>query len=140
MARQSRDALSVVVGNLGLRPDPPTELTNSEAAIWRATVASESSDYFRTDALRELLKDYCRHKASAAGLSQQISLYDLDTAMTPDLVKQAKNLLAMRREETAAAADKATKLRLTNQSRYTPQAAATAAKNASVQRKPWERD
>jgi hypothetical protein len=40
--------------------------------------------------------------------------------------------------ETAAAADKATKLRLTNQSRYTPQAAGTAAMKAPTRGLPWE--
>jgi hypothetical protein len=40
--------------------------------------------------------------------------------------------------ETKALADKATKLRLTNQARYTPQAAGTAAKKSSTERKPWQ--
>lgn len=138
MSRSSRDALSVVSGNLGNRPEPPSDLTPAESAVWRATVSSEAADFFRTDALRELLKDYCRHKVSAAELSVQISMYDATVAMTPDVVATLERLLKMRDRETKAAADKATKLRLTNQSRYTPQAASTAAKNASTQRKPWE--
>lgn len=138
MSRKSDAALSVVTGNLGQRPDPPPDLTPAESAVWRATVASEAADFFRTDALRELLKDYCRHRVSAAGLSAQINLYDADLAMDPITVAMLNRLLMMRDRETRAAADKATKLRLTNQSRYTPQAAATAAKNASVQKKPWE--
>jgi hypothetical protein len=137
MARQSA-ALVSVAGNLGQRPDPPDDLTADQAKVWRATVASEASDFFRTDALRELLKDYCRHKVSGADLSSQIELYDPKLAMSPDVVGALDKLLKMRDRETKAAADKATKLRLTNQSRYTPQAASTAAKNASVQKKPWE--
>jgi hypothetical protein len=45
----------------------------------------------------------------------------------------------MRDRETKALADKATKLRLTNQSRYTPGAAGTAAKKAATaEAKPWQ--
>lgn len=138
MSRPSRDALSVVTGNIGRRPEPPEDLTPAQAKVWRATVASEAADFFRTDALRELLRDYCCHKSSASDLSKQIALYDLDQAMAPNVIAALNVLLTARARETNAAADKATKLRLTNQSRYTPQAAATAAKNASLQRKPWE--
>jgi hypothetical protein len=60
------------------------------------------------------------------------------TLADPDVVKQYERLLKMRDRETKAAADKATKLRLTNQSRYTQRAAATAAKHASAERKPWD--
>lgn len=139
MARQSVAAqLTPIIGTLGQRPSPPEDLTPAQAKVWRATVASEAADFFRTDALRELLSDYCRHKVSGADLSAQVSLYDANCAMTPDVVKALDKLLKMRERETKAAADKATKLRLTNQSRYTPQAASTAAKNASTQKKPWE--
>jgi len=44
----------------------------------------------------------------------------------------------MRDLENRAAALAATKLRITNQSHYTPMAAATASRNASRSVKPWE--
>jgi hypothetical protein len=47
-------------------------------------------------------------------------------------------MIKLRDRESKALGDKATKLRLTNQSRYTPGAAATAAKNASEAKKPWQ--
>lgn len=138
MSRQSRDAFGVVAGNLGQRPDPPEHLTPAQASIWRSTVASEAADFFRTSALRDLLQDYCCYRAAADDLTKQVNLYDLDQAMAPPVLDALNKLLIMRDREAKGAADKATKLRLTNQARYTPQAAATAAKNASVQKKPWE--
>lgn len=138
MSRISREGLAVVVGTVGQRPDPPNELTPAQAAVWKSTVASETADFFRTDALKELLKDYCRHKISGAHLSAQIDLYDANTAMEPELILALDKLLKMRDRETRSAADKATKLRLTNQARYTPRAASTATKNSSTQVKPWE--
>ena len=46
----------------------------------------------------------------------------------------------MRDLETKAAADKATKLRLTNQSRYTPQGAANTSKHGVKGFVPWDNE
>lgn len=135
--RKSAASLSVISGSIDMRPDAPDDLTEDEECIWRDTVAHEAADVFGTSALQQLLRDYCRHVVAAKRLSDmieaamssgdaQVELKDLDT------------LLRMRDRETKAVADKATKLRLTNQSRYTPKAAATAAKNAGQAKKPWQ--
>lgn len=137
-AESSASKLVSIAGGLARRPDAPDDLTKAQAAIWDATVASEGPEFFNTAALRELLADYCRHKATGADLSKQVEKYDATAAMDPETAKTFDRITKMRDRETKAAADLATKLRLTNQSRYTPKAAATAAKNASTQRKPWE--
>lgn len=132
--------VTVIAGGLGRRPDAPDDLTDGQKQIWNDTVASEGVDFFNTAALRELLKDYCRHKTTGAMLTKQIQGYEalLPGPMGDDTLKEFDRITKMRDRETKAAADLATKLRLTNQSRYTPKAAATAAKNASTSRKPWE--
>jgi hypothetical protein len=62
----------------------------------------------------------------------------------PEWLKNAEGasryfqLLKMRDQETTAAARMATKLRLTNQSRYMPQTLARAAHNTPKLAKPWE--
>lgn len=127
-----------IVGGFGRRPDAPDDLTDDQKQIWGDTVASEGADFFNTAALRELLKDYCRHKITARELSKQIEQFPSETLLDPDVAKAFDRLAKMRDRETKAAADLATKLRLTNQSRYTPKAAATASKGASTSRKPWE--
>ena len=135
--RKSTAALSVVAGTaIDGRPLVPDDLTVEQAEVWERTVANEAADVFRTAALQQLLKEYCRHVATAYRLTKQVdrateegsnmSLQDVDT------------LLRMRDRETKALADKATKLRLTNQSRYTPGAAGTAAKKGASERKPWQ--
>ncbi len=130
--------VSVVAGNFGRRPEPPPELSDDEASIWRETVASEAADFFGTAALRSMLADYCRHTASADKVSTVINVFQPDWLKNADGAKRYHALLRMRDLETRAAADKATKLRLTNQSRYTPQAASTASRNAAKGLKPWE--
>lgn len=137
--RKSAAAQAVVVqGAFGTRPEPPSDLSSEAAAIWRETVASEAPEFFRTAALRSMLADYCRHSATADLLTSQIDGFDATWLTTDDGLKRYDLLLKLRERETRSSADKATKLRLTNQSRYTPQAAATASKAQSVAKKPWE--
>ena len=136
--RKSGAALSVVVGSIDGRPSPPKDLTKFQAEIWQRTVAGESLDQFRSAALQQLLKEYCRHCEAAHILAEEIEATKLEWLRTDDGLKRYDQLLAMRDRETKAIGDKATKLRLTNQSRYTPQAAATAAKYTGGSAKPWE--
>jgi hypothetical protein len=135
--RTSGAALSVVAGTaIDGRPRAPSDLTEFQTDIWDRIVGSEAGDFFRTAASQQLLKEYCRHVESAHRVSSMIGLLEKPNAAV-DLDEYEK-LLRMRDRETKALADKATKLRLTNQSRYTPQAAGTAAKNAASERKPWQ--
>jgi hypothetical protein len=134
--RTSSAALSVVAGtDIDGRPQAPSDLTEFQRGVWDRTVANEAADVFRTAALQQLLKEYCRHVETADRLSKQV---DRATGEGSNLSYQDIDcLLRMRDRETKALADKATKLRLTNQSRYTPGAASTASKKAS-ERKPWQ--
>lgn len=136
--RKSAASLSVVVGSIDGRPSPPDDLNKAQAAIWERTVANEGADVFKTAALQQLLKEYCRHVVSALKLATMIEAMERQPQMSPEDLGDYDKLLKMRDRETKALADKATKLRLTNQSRYTPQAAGTAAKKAGSDLKPWQ--
>jgi hypothetical protein len=135
MGRKSAAALSVVVANIDGRPRAPDDLTEFQQQVWERTVANEAADVFKTAALQQLLREYCRHVETADRLSKQADQATREG--TNYSLQELDVLLRMRDRETKALADKATKLRLTNQARYTPQAAATAAKKAS-ERKPWQ--
>lgn len=136
MARKSAAALSVVVSNIDGRPRAPDDLTQDQQDIWERTVANEGADTFKTAALQQLLKEYCRHVDTAARLSKKVDTATDEGSNLP--INEVDTLLRMRDRETKALADKATKLRLTNQSRYTPQAAGTASKRAGQEAKPWQ--
>ena len=135
--RKSAASLSVIVGSIDGRPKTPADLTKSQQEVWERTVAHEAADTFKTAALQQLLKEYCRHVISAKKLAAMIEAMESLQTMSGDDLGDYDKLLKMRDRETKAIADKATKLRLTNQARYTPQAAATAAKKSS-ERKPWQ--
>jgi hypothetical protein len=135
--RKSTAALSVVAGTeIDGRPKAPSDLTEFQADVWERTVSNEAADVFRTAALQQLLKEYCRHVETAHRLSQQVDRATGDGSNIE--LDELDKLLRCRDRETKALADKATKLRLTNQSRYTPGAAGTAAKKGSTERKPWQ--
>lgn len=136
--RSAADQAVIIAGTFGKRPDPPGDITERQAEIWRATVASEHAAFFDTAALRALLTDYCRHREAGEKIASVIDSFKTEWLKNSDGAKRFHDLLRMRELETRAAMTLATKLRLTNQSRYTTQAAGTAARNTASGAKPWE--
>ena len=104
---------------------PPDGLTDEQAQVWRDTVESRSADYFGQDAA-PLLEEYCRVVVMCRLLAVQI-----EAAIAGDEDGDLKALLDMRDKESRRMASIATKLRITNQSRYTPDKAAVRARKGS---------
>jgi hypothetical protein len=130
--RKSTAALSVVATSLPQRMEPPQELTESQAALWREIVAGKPVEWFAADNA-PLLAEYVR----AVDMGNRLALeIELTLAGTAD--HSLKDLLKMRDTEAKRATSIATKMRLTQQSRYTPQAAATADRKAGSGNKPWQ--
>jgi hypothetical protein len=138
--RKSTAALSIAsVSQIDGRPRAPADLNAFQQEVWDKTVANEAVETFKTAALQQLLKEYCRHVSSAALLTEKIDSFDSQWLDTDEGLERYTKLVRTRDCETKALADKATKLRLTNQSRYTPGAAGTASKKASSEAsKPWQ--
>ena len=109
--------------------DPPTGLTEDQADVWRSVVGARSADFFGEDAI-PLLEEYCRVVVMCRLLAMQIEavIAGSDGEETAGLLK---SFLDMRDKESRRMSSLATKLRITNQSRYTPQAAGTAAKRGA---------
>jgi hypothetical protein len=119
MARKSSESLSVVpVTSLPTRLDPPENFPLAESEVWREVVATKPVDWFEADSA-PLLAEYCRAKVMCDRLASRI-----DLASDEEL----KDLLVMRDREAKRLTVIGVKLRLTQQSRYTPKAAATANK------------
>jgi hypothetical protein len=131
--------LVVIKGNFDKgRPDPPDDLTDEQKATWRSIAGSEPKDFLATAALQSMLKDYCRARSEIERLSRIIAYFQDDWIKPEEGARRLQLYLRMRNEESKRATDLATKMRLTNQSRYTPQAAATASRNTLSGPKPWE--
>ena len=144
MAKRGRQSAADQAANIRLlptstplRPDAPDFLTERQIEIWSAVVASEGISWFETAALQDMLSDYCRHREAIEQISEVLSEFKRDWIKSEAGAKRSKELTKMRIDETRAAASLAGKMRLTNQSRYTPQAAGTSTRNAARTPKPW---
>ena len=120
------------------RPPAPKALNDRQREIWDRTVIDEADGHFKTRALQDMLADYCRHREMAEVLGGQINEFKPEWVKSSEGARKLTSLLRIRDLESRAAADKATKLRMTNQSRYTPQSASTAARDAAEGPAPWE--
>jgi len=94
--RKSAASLSVVVGSIDGRPQPPAGLTEFQKELWQRTVAGEPLDQFRTATLQQLLKEYVRHAEAAHILAEEIAATDVAWLRDEDGLKRYDKLLAMR--------------------------------------------
>lgn len=134
MARKSSESkLVVAVTSLPTRLSPPSDFPLAESEVWKSVVATKPIDWFQADSA-PLLSEYCRAVVMADRLAMMI-----EAAMTaPDEDGPSlKDLLKLRDMESRRVATLAVKMRLTQQSRYTPMASATADRKAGGIR-PWE--
>ena len=135
--RKTKADLDVVV-TIPKGPRAPSSLTLDQRKIWDQTVMNEPEGFFDTQGTQDLLKDYCRHRNMADDISDVINEFKVGWVKAPDGAKKLTELLRIREIEIRGAANLATKLRLTNQSRVHPEKAGTAARNKPREPKPWE--
>lgn len=134
MSRRSAAALSVVPATPST-PDTllpaPDGFSEAEAALWREIISTKPAEWFGEDSA-PVLKEYVRAAVMCDLLSDRIN-----EALASGSTADVKMLLELRDREARRAANLATKLRLTQQSRYTPQASGTANNRANGKR-PWQ--
>ena len=117
------------------RPSAPLDLTAEQGDEWQKIVDGLPADWFAPEN-EPVLKQYVRHIIEARRLAQ---LIDQECAKPDCDVSLYATLLKQQREESGKIASLATKMRLTQQSRYGTRAADTASKKRTVSR-PWESD
>lgn len=131
MARKSTASLTVLPVQPLAHITVPNGLSAAEAALWREVVDSKPAEWFGPDSA-PLLVEYVRAKITCDQLDELVK-----KALGADDSQATEAALRARDREAKRLAMLGTKLRLTQQSRYTPQAAATANKRAGM-RRPWE--
>lgn len=101
------------------RPTPPDTLTEEQQSVWKTIVNRLPGDWFPAET-HDMLAAYCTHSVTMTKLNGMIKvLEELDAetlVLDPDYMKQYKTMVSMRKQETAAMASLATKLRMTIQS------------------------
>jgi hypothetical protein len=137
--RKSAASLQLVgAGGLAVRLAPPAELTEGERAVWLATVNSRPADWFGTEHI-PLLVNYARHSVRADVIDQQIRAFDSAWLAEDSGLKRYSALLKMAKDETTQVNNLARAMRLTHQSIYRADKAATITGNSKGQRI-WERE
>jgi hypothetical protein len=132
MARKSAAALSIASRLPNNEPAPaPSDLTPAEQELWGEIVASKPAEWFGVDSA-PILKEYVRAAAMCDALAGKVA-----TAVDGDDGGLVKFFLDLRDKESRRAASLATKLRLTQQSRYGARSADRADHRASGKR-PWQ--
>lgn len=128
---QSYVQLTPINGGRGKPPQPDPKLTPSQAAHWKQLTASKPNGWFNRDDLL-LLAELCRALDMCDRLAERIDAMDVRHGYFESL----QNALGLRDKEVRRVTVLATKLRLTPQSRYDKQLAATFAKIPNGPR-PW---
>lgn len=112
------------------RPEPPYELTDDQAVVWRRIADDLPADWF-TAKHAGLLKQYCRHEANADRVA---SLIEQEMGKTEIDLANYDKLLSMQEREGRALSSLATRMRLTQQALYDKSKKAGGPKVS----KPWE--
>jgi hypothetical protein len=139
-ARGKKSAAEIFApaARLDKRPPAPADLPPDQARLWDAIVSDEPQDWFATGARQHLLRLYCEHAAFRASLQELISDCKPEAIACEERGPAFSKMLIARDRETKLLASLATKLRLTNQARYTPQSAGTAGRQNPYGQRPWD--
>ena len=118
------------------RQIPPAELSELESGIWLSVVNTKPADWFQADTT-QLMIAYCKHTSTAMTLDKQINEFDPAWLADNEGIDRYQKLINMREKQTRAIVTLSRTMRLTQQSRYDAQVAATTNKKTST-KKPWE--
>jgi hypothetical protein len=116
----------------GKRPDPPSQLSPEEAKEWAAIVGSLPPDFFPRE-VHPILIQLCRLIISAADVA---ALLREVSPSNPDEFATYTRLLSLQMALSGGIASLLTKLRCTNQSRYSTRTAERQSVKART--KPWD--
>jgi len=116
------------------RPKAPADLTKEQTEVWREIINEMPADWFGPETA-PMLSQYCRHIDAARKVALLIGQAEKGEQFA---VEDYARLLKMQETESRAIASLATKMRLSQQSKYGARGADTAHRNASVGVKPWE--
>lgn len=124
MPRQSQASLSIVAASTSLpaRPEPPADLNEAAAAIWRRIVASRDPRYFDVGS-QNLLATLCKAQAEADRIARIVA--GLDPLEDRVSFTQLTRVVDMHRSRVSQLS---TRLRLTKQSQLDAKTAASQAK------------
>lgn len=141
--RRSQAELTVIQGGAEYDPrariEPPADMTDAQKEIWREVTKTEPREFFDTAWKQFRLREYCEAAVGLRGVQKAINEFDMSWVKSKDGGRKYRELQKARTLDLEDMRRAARDLRLTNQSRYTPERADVLARNTSKADKfPWE--
>ena len=138
MPRKSAASLAVVRSLTDARPSAPPTLTEAQQEVWRRIVGRMPQDWFPPETW-PLLVAMCRHVVLADRVAALIDESRPEWIAVDGGLERLDQLARMQDREHKALSTLATRMRLSQQSRYHQRTAATAAGKRPISGKaPWE--
>jgi hypothetical protein len=125
----SQEVAAVSITQAIERPDAPYDLTDEESTEWWAVINRMPADWFPRET-HPLLVQYCRHTVRARRIAQIITSAEADEEF--DLLRYDR-LAKMAERESRILASLATKLRISQQTRYDK-----SRKTGTQAKPPWQ--
>lgn len=118
---------------------PPPELSDAQAQVWRDVIASLPPDWIHRGN-GPILVAYCRHVCRARLLEAQIEQFEVEWTKVKGGLERLKKLLEMAGTETRSALSCARALRLTPSTLMRPETAARRFDNnpSAGAARPWD--
>lgn len=114
----------------------PTDLSADEAAVWSRVSATKPSDWWDAGSL-PLLAQYCRATVQSELVAELVRQVSENLRSDPEELGRYKELRKIQAALSGELTSLATKMRLTQQSRYRADKAETTSRKVSG-RKPWQ--
>lgn len=140
MARKAETGPNVITGAFLQRPEPPSDMTPKQKEVWKRVAKSEPPNWFQSQANQDMLRMYCQTVETIDTVQDHIDAFPVASLVLAAEVRRYDGLCRIRQKSIMQAIQLATKLRITNQSRYDRKLAATMTRNEAVELNPWEED
>lgn len=137
--RKSSESLATVTA-LPLRMvQPPAELSAEECDVWARVTATKPAEWWDAGSV-PLLAQYCRAVVQSELVAELVSTTGKAMLTDPDELARYKELRKIQAALSGEMTSLATKMRLTQQSRYRADKAETTSRRGGGAAKPWHHD
>lgn len=137
--RKSSEHLATVTAMPLRMVHPPEDLSPEECEVWSRVTATKPSEWWDAGSV-PLLAQYCRAVVQSELVAGLVASTGKAMLTDPDELGRYKELRKIQGALSGEMTSLATKMRLTQQSRYNAKSGDTASKKGGGPSKPWHHD
>ena len=137
--RKSLESVATVTPMPLRMVQPPEDLSAEECSVWARVAATKPSEWWDAGSV-PLLAQYCRAVVQSELVAGLVASTGKAMLTDPDELGRYKELRKIQAALSGEMTSLATKMRLTQQSRYNAKNSDTAARKAGGPAKPWHHD